>query len=209
MAGHIAAHADRIALKGHRIAGTAAAAALLCCAGYCAAQTPNEGAPDEVWDRAPQKAEIIQRIADQNARPRITFITPSTESLPHAIYYQIVRKRIEEIGTRNFPERGSKKLYGDLIVHIPVYQDGSLHMKNGGPRVTESSGNRLLDKAAVDIVRRAAPFAPFYKGPVSREHDDVWTLVTSFRFTRENSGKIEGPASTAADESENQAPAVQ
>lgn len=213
MAGQIAQHEDMIAvLRGkfrHRLAGPALAAVLLCCAGYCAAQTTNEAAPDRVRDLVLQKAEIMQRIKDQNARPRITFITPSTESVPHAIYYQLVRKRIEEIGTRNFPETGGKKLYGDLILYIPVYQDGSLHMKDGGPRVKESSGNRLLDKAALNIVRSAAPFPPFYKGPVSREHDDVWTIVASFNFTRENAGKIDAPLPATAEGSEDRIPAVQ
>lgn len=208
MAGHIAGHIDRIALKRHRIAGTAAAV-LLCCAGYCAAQTENEAVPDRVRDLVRPKAQIVQRIEDQNARPRITFITPSTESLPHAFYYQLVRKRIEEIGTHNFPEIGGKKLYGDLIVHIPVYQDGSLHMKDGGPRVTRSSGNRLLDKAALRIVRSAAPFAPFYKGPVSQEHDDVWIVVAAFNFTKENARKNEAPGSTTGDRPDGQTPAVQ
>ena len=90
-------------------------------------------------------AEITQSINDQNKRPKKTFITPSTREVGYALYYKAMQKRVEEVGTLNFPQQNGRKLYGELVVYIPIFQDGSLYMKEGGPRVERSSGNPALD----------------------------------------------------------------
>ena len=130
-------------------------------------------------------AEITQRIEDENKRPRKTFITPSTQEVGYAMYYKALQKRVEEIGTLNFPQRDGKKLYGELIVYIPVFQDGSIYQKDGGARIQKSSGNPALDKAALAIVRRAAPFGKFPPNMLSTDKDDLWIVITRFKFTRE------------------------
>jgi protein TonB len=130
-------------------------------------------------------AEITQRIADENKRPKKTFISPSTREVGYAMYYKAMQKRVEEIGTLNFPQQNGNKLYGDLVVYIPVFQDGSLYEKEGGPRIERSSGNPALDKAALAIVRRAAPFGKFPANMRSSDKDDLWIVITRFKFTRE------------------------
>lgn len=130
-------------------------------------------------------AEITQRIADENKRPKKTFISPSTREVGYAMYYKAMQKRVEEVGTLNFPQQNGHKLYGELVVYIPIFQDGSLYEKEGGPRVERSSGNPALDKAALAIVRRAAPFGKFPANMRSTDKDDLWIVVTRFKFTRE------------------------
>ncbi|WP_036170105.1 TonB family protein [Massilia sp. 9096] len=130
-------------------------------------------------------AEITQRISDENKRPRKTFISPSTREVGYALYYKAMQKRIEETGTLNFPQQNGSKLYGELVVYIPVFQDGSLYEKEGGPRIERSSGNAALDKAALQIVRRAAPFGAFPANMRSSDKDDLWIVITRFKFTRE------------------------
>jgi protein TonB len=130
-------------------------------------------------------AEITQRIADENKRPRKTFISPSTREAGYAMYYKAMQKRIEETGTLNFPQQNGSKLYGELVVYIPVFQDGSIYEKEGGPHVERSSGNPALDKAALQIVRRAAPFGVFPANMRSSDKDDLWIVITRFKFTRE------------------------
>lgn len=134
-------------------------------------------------------AEISQRIEEENRRPKRTQITPSTRQVGYALYYKAMQKKIEEVGTLNFPQQGSRKLYGELVVYIPVFQDGSLYLKDGGPRVERSSGNPALDKAALAIVRRSAPYGAFPANMRSKGKDDLWEVFTRFRFTRDN--KIE------------------
>ncbi len=130
-------------------------------------------------------AEITQRIEDENKRPRKTFITPSTQEVGYAMYYKAMQKRVEEVGTLNFPQQGGRKLYGELVVYIPIFQDGTIYEKDGGMRIEKSSGNPALDKAAMAIVRRAAPFGKFPPNMLSSDKDDLWVIITRFKFTRE------------------------
>ena len=130
-------------------------------------------------------AEISQTIEDQNKRPRKTFITPSTQAVGYAMYYKALQKRVEDVGTLNFPQKDGKKLYGELIIYIPIFQDGSIYEKDGGPKVEKSSGNKALDAAALRIVRRAAPFGKFPPNMRSSDKDDLWVVITRFKFTRD------------------------
>jgi protein TonB len=130
-------------------------------------------------------AEITQTIDDQNKRPKKTFITPSTREVGYAEYYKTLQRRVEEVGTLNFPQKNGRKLYGELVVYIPIFQDGTIYMKDGGARVERSSGNPALDEAALAIVRRAAPFGKFPPNMLSHDKDDLWVIITRFKFTRE------------------------
>jgi protein TonB len=130
-------------------------------------------------------AEIAKNIEDYNKRPKKTVISPSTRETGYAMYYGALRERIEKIGTLNFPQKDGKKLYGELIISIPVYQDGTIYERDGGLIVDKSSGSPALDEAAKRIVRRSAPFGKFPQSMRSIDKDDVWVLVTNFKFTRE------------------------
>jgi protein TonB len=136
-------------------------------------------------------AEITQTIEDQNKRPKRTHISPSTRQVGYALYYKAMQKQVEEVGTLNFPQQNGKKLYGELVISIPVFQDGSLYQKEGGPRIERSSGNPALDKAALEIVRRAAPFGAFPQNMRTAGKDDLWIVITRFTFTREEKVKAE------------------
>jgi protein TonB len=130
-------------------------------------------------------AEIDTRIEDENRRPKKTYITPSTQEVGYAMYYKAMQKRVEEVGTLNFPQAEGRKLYGELVLYIPIFQDGTIYLKDGGVRVEKSSGNPALDKAALAIVRRAAPFGRFPPNMLSSDKDDLWVIITRFKFTRE------------------------
>lgn len=130
-------------------------------------------------------AEISTSIEDQNKRPKKTYITPSTQEVGYAMYYKAMQKRVEEIGTLNFPQVDGRKLYGELVLYIPIFQDGTIYLKDGGVRIEKSSGNPALDKAALAIVRRAAPFGRFPPNMLSSDKDDLWVIITRFKFTRE------------------------
>ncbi|MBS0308214.1 MAG: TonB family protein [Proteobacteria bacterium] len=137
------------------------------------------------------EAEINKRIEDESKRPKKTIISPSTRRVEYAMYYNAVKERIEKIGTLNFPQKDGQKLYGELIISLPIFQNGQIYMDEGGPTVERSSGNAALDAAALRIVRRAAPFGPFPKDMRSNGKDDVWVVVTRFKFTREEALEAE------------------
>jgi protein TonB len=134
---------------------------------------------------ARREAEIAREIADYNKRPVKTQLTPSTRRVEYAMYYTALQQRIEQTGTRYFPERDGKKMYGELVVYVPVFQDGSIYEKEGGPRIERSSGNAALDQAALLIVRRAAPFGSFPPALRRDGNSHVWEIVTRFHFTRD------------------------
>ena len=51
--------------------------------------------------------------------------------------------------------------------------------------ISSYSGNAALDQAAVAIVRRAAPFGRFPENMRTSGKDDVWEVIVTFRFTRD------------------------
>ena len=140
---------------------------------------------------ARREAEIAKQVSDYNKRPIKSQLTPSTREVSYAVYYTKLKKQIERLGTRHFPQQEGKKIYGELIVSIPVYQDGSIYENEGGPRIEKSSGNRMLDHAALAIVRRAAPFGGFPKDALGDGKTHVWEIITRFGFARGETFQIE------------------
>ena len=124
-------------------------------------------------------AEIERRINMENARPKKRYISPATREEVYAIYYDGLRRAIEEKGTENFPEVGGKKLYGELTMIVTVNFDGKILQTE----IVESSGNRSLDRRAEAIARNAGPFGVFNEA-MRRKADQI-LVVSRFKFTRD------------------------
>lgn len=124
-------------------------------------------------------AEIEKRINEENARPKRRYISPSTREEVYALYYDALRRKIEERGTRNFPEVRGRKLYGELVMNITVDALGRVVEAE----VVRGSKSRELDRRAVAIARAAAPFGAFT--PAMRAKADQLVITSRFRFTRE------------------------
>ncbi|HSH92289.1 MAG TPA: TonB family protein [Ramlibacter sp.] len=124
-------------------------------------------------------AEIERRINEENARPKKRYISPSTREEVYAIYYDGLRRKIEDKGTQNFPELAGRKLYGELTMIVTVNFDGKVLDAD----VVESSGNIALDRRAKTIARAAGPFGRF--NDAMRRKADQIVVVSRFRFTRE------------------------
>ncbi|MDY7577536.1 TonB family protein [Herbaspirillum sp. RTI4] len=165
------------------------------------AQPPQPSQVDgrELFDSAKAvarlEAEIAKNIEDYNKRPKKTQITPSTIQVGYAVYYKSLQDKIEKIGTLDFPQKDGVKLYGQLVLSIPVFQDGTIYQRDGGARVERSSGNAALDNAALAIVRRAAPFGRFPDNMRTSGKDDVWEIITRFTFSREQGLQTDLPGS--------------
>ena len=124
-------------------------------------------------------AEIEKRINEENARPKKRYISPATREEIYAAYYDHMRRRIEERGTRNFPEDRGKKLYGELTMNVTVDAAGQVVETE----VVRPSKSKILDRRAVAIVNAAGPFGPF-TAPMRRKVDQV-VITSRFKFTRE------------------------
>ncbi len=125
-------------------------------------------------------AEIEKRINDDSAQPRRRYISPATQEVPYALYYDRLRRRIEDRGTRDFPEHLGKKLYGELTLNITVDANGRLVDAD----VVRGSGNKMLDARALAILQAAAPFGGF-SAPMRQDADQI-ILTSRFRFTRDD-----------------------
>ncbi len=123
-------------------------------------------------------AEIEKRINEENARPKKRYISPATREEVYAIYYDELRRKIEDRGTSNFPEAAGRKLYGELTMVITVNHSGAVL----STEIVQSSGNKTLDRRAQAIVR-GLDFGRF--SDAMRRRADQIVVVSRFRFTRE------------------------
>ena len=142
--------------------------------------TPEQQAAEEKRRRLVKLlAEIERRINLENARPKKRYISPATREEVYAIYYDGLRRAIEDKGTENFPEVAGKKLYGELTMIVTVNFDGKIL----STEIVESSGNRSLDRRAEAIARSAGPFGVFNEA-MRRKADQI-LVVSRFKFTRD------------------------
>ncbi|WP_457281085.1 TonB family protein [Polaromonas sp. P5_D5] len=125
-------------------------------------------------------AEIERRINEENARPKKRYISPATREEVYAVYYDELRRKIEDKGTVNFPELAGKKLYGELTMIVTVNFDGSVI----DTEVVQTSGNLTLDRRAQSIVRGTGPFGKF--SDAMRSKADQIVVVSRFKFTRDD-----------------------
>ncbi len=132
-------------------------------------------------------AEIEQRINQDNARPRKQYVSPATKQVAYALYYDSLRRKIEDRGTRYFPATSSgQKLYGELTMIITVNTDGRVL----ATEVVQSSGQANLDRRAQAIATAAGPFGEFTED--MRKQADQLAVVSRFIFSRDNTLQTKG-----------------
>lgn len=128
-------------------------------------------------------AEIDTRTQRQSKKPRRKFINSSTQEYKYAAYLTAWRKKVENIGNLNYPEEAKKrKIYGNILLTVVLKPSGEV----GSINIRKSSGHKILDDAAVRIVRLASPFAPFPEN-IRRETDELvitrtWQFVSGNRL---------------------------
>jgi protein TonB len=141
---------------------------------------------DQDTQRSKEIASLQAKLAQQRQayakRPRIKTLTSvSTRASIDAEYLNLWQEKIELIGNLNYPEEArAKKLYGQLRLVVSVLPDGTIH----NIEILQSSGQRVLDDAAIRIVRLAAPFAPF--PPELRKDVDQLEIIRTWRFEKGN-----------------------
>jgi protein TonB len=124
-------------------------------------------------------AEIEKRINEENARPKKRYISPAAREEVYALYYDGYRRKVEDRGTRNFPESNGKKLYGELVMNVTIDAAGRVL----DTEIVQPSSSKLLDRRAIAIVKAAAPFGPF--SAAMRRSADQLVVTSRFKFTRD------------------------
>jgi len=127
---------------------------------------------------ARMEAQIARQVEEYNKRPRKKFIGARTEEFAAAQYLEDWRLKVERIGNLNYPEAAKGKLYGNLLLYVEIKADGNLERVE----VQRSSGHRILDEAALRIVRMAAPYGNF-SADLKRQTDIV-AFARTWVFTK-------------------------
>lgn len=86
------------------------------------------------------------------------YLSPDTRASRLAPYLDAWRRRIEQVGTVNFPALARQQgMAGSLVLEVVINSDGRLR----SARIERSSGHPELDQAARGILQLASPFDPF------------------------------------------------
>ncbi|HIO45117.1 MAG TPA: energy transducer TonB [Methylococcales bacterium] len=124
-----------------------------------------------------QISDMGRTISNQAINPknsRIKFSNSLSQSHQYKATYYIKQwqAKVERIGNLNYPAIAQTPGFrGTLRIDAGINPDGSLY----SIRVRQSSGNKALDEAAMNIVRMGVPYSPLPKELL----DEIDVLVIS------------------------------
>lgn len=140
----------------------------------------------------PSAAALMQAIAvlddaiDENRQvyaeqPRQKYISARTHEYQYASYMDAWRSKVERVGNLNYPAAIKQhQLTGNVLLDVIVKPDGSLQ----DVVIITSSGSPVIDEAAINIARMAAPYAAF---PADiRAETDLLHITRTWKFLRDN-----------------------
>ncbi|MEN9356570.1 MAG: hypothetical protein RL695_741 [Pseudomonadota bacterium] len=125
------------------------------------------------------QGQIDRQTEEYNKRPRKKFIGARATEYRFAQYEEDWRQKVERIGNLNYPAAARGKLYGTLVVTVEIRSDGNIESIT----LDRSSGKKLLDEAAIRIIRQSAPFPSF---PASLSDVDIIGITRTWSFTNED-----------------------
>lgn len=124
------------------------------------------------------EAQISKSLDMYEKMPRRKYIGARTQEYRYAQYVEDWRTKVERVGNLNYPEIARRqKIYGKLTLTVTMLANGRVE----SIEVNRPSGQRILDAAAIRIVKLAAPFAPF--PPDIRKEIDVLSITRTWVFT--------------------------
>ncbi|NOT81287.1 MAG: energy transducer TonB [Gallionella sp.] len=148
-----------------------------------------EGAASTMGEDLVQRSLEIARLEAQISKnndyyqkmPRRKFIGARTQEFRFAQYIEDWRVKVERIGNLNYPDAArQQKAFGSLQLSVSIRTDGSIE----NVEVNRSSGQRILDAAAVRIVKLAAPYSRL--PPEITKDTDILTITRTWTFTSSN-----------------------
>ena len=134
----------------------------------------------------PQEDRVDAAIHDASPRELITSV--DTRESKIAPYLDRWKRKIENVGVQYFPEQALiEGITGSPTLEVIIGASGQLQEAI----VRQTSGSRVLDQAALEILRRAAPFDPFPEA-VRLDYDTL-RFAYKWQFSHTN---IQSTAST-------------
>ncbi len=152
-----------------------------------------EPEPDPLEGNAKTQTELSQEIASMEARldrqrqkdarrPRIRRLTSvASKQSVDALYLYDWRNKVEIVGNLYYPEKARREqIFGSLQLMVALLPSGKIFEI----KVLNTSGYKVLDDAAIETVKRAAPFDPF--PPELSAEVDRLEIIRTWRFDRDN-----------------------
>lgn len=140
---------------------------------------------EDLIQRSLEIARLEAQISKSNdyyqKLPRRKFIGARTQEFRFAQYIEDWRVKVERIGNLNYPAQARlQKAFGSLQLSVSIRADGSIEKVE----INHSSGQRILDAAALRIVKLAAPYSPL--PPDITKDTDILTITRTWTFTASN-----------------------
>lgn len=132
-------------------------------------------------EMAKLQMELNQSVESYSRRPRKLHINSiNAHKYKAASYEKAWQQKIERIGNLNYPsDVRRKKLSGTLVLTVEILADGQLKKIT----INQRSGHKVIDDAAMNIVKLAAPFAPL---PTELSKDvDILVITRTWQFLNE------------------------
>jgi protein TonB len=127
------------------------------------------------------EAQIAKQQEEYQKRPKRRFLGARAKAADDALYLEAWRQKVERIGNMNYPSAArNQKLYGRLQLTVSIRSDGSIE----GIAIDKSSGSKVLDNAAINIVKLAAPYSKF--SAKMKKTTDILGITRTWTFTNED-----------------------
>jgi periplasmic protein TonB len=125
------------------------------------------------------EAQIRRDYQAYQERPKKKYVGARASEYRFAQYVDNWRLKVERVGNLNYPDEArARKLYGRLQLTVGIKPDGEVE----SVEVNRSSGHKVLDQAAIRIVRLASPFERFPQNV--RVDTDILYITRTWTFTR-------------------------
>ena len=124
------------------------------------------------------QAKLDKQRQEYAKRPRVRTLTSvSTKESFDAKYLHEWSTKVEQVGNRNYPQEAlNRHITGHLRLSVVINPDGTIYEI----KVLQSSGQRILDDAARQILRLSSPFASF--PPEIRKQADRLQIIRTWNF---------------------------
>jgi protein TonB len=138
----------------------------------------------ELIARARNEIGSLQSAMENNSKslsetPKKRRISASTKEYSAAAYMRAWEMKVERIGNMNYPQEAKDQgINGSLMLSVDIKPDGSV--PPDGIVVSRSSGHKVLDDAAVRIVRLGAPYAAIPEDVL--QGSDMLTIIRTWKF---------------------------
>lgn len=157
---------------------------------------PEEVLPTEILDPSDQPSaamlmarglEAARALPHESEQPLLSrasrtlyLDTLAARTAPEAAYLEAWIRKVERIGNLNYPDEARRRgLSGSLVLSVRLDAEGQVQ----DIAIAQSSGEPVLDQAAIRIVELAQPFAPFTEA--MREQYDHLVITRTWAFRRD------------------------